>query len=62
MGLPGVLVAVLIGMTLFTAAAQAVFPSGVIAIRTASALTLIGLPAVWVAVLIGMTVPQRPTA
>ena len=56
-GLLGVLVAVLIGVTVADAklATYAVFPSGVIAIPFGSCPTLIGLPAVLVAVLTGVT-------
>jgi hypothetical protein len=58
-GLPGLLMAVLIGITVFEACmvTYRVRPSGVIAIRPGSPPTLIGLPGRRVRVLIGVTVP-----
>ncbi|HXZ77404.1 MAG TPA: hypothetical protein VEH31_41940 [Streptosporangiaceae bacterium] len=56
-GLPGVLVAVAIGVTVVPPMTYAVFPSGVIAIVWGDSPTLIGLPAVLVAMVIGVTVP-----
>src|SRR5215469_5338762 len=55
--LPGLLVAVLIGVTVpeLSLTTYAVFPSGVIAMATGEPLTGMGLPAVLVAVLIGVT-------
>ena len=56
-GLPGVLVAVLIGVTVSDAPRRrAVLPSGAIAIASGPSPTRIGLPGVLVAVLIGVTV------
>ena len=57
-GVPAVLVAVEIGVTVpFTLATKTVFPSGVIAMPKPVFGVLIGLPAVFVATEIGVTVP-----
>jgi hypothetical protein len=57
-GLPGVLVAVVIGVTVFEAQLETytVCPLGVIAIQMGAFPALIGVPTVLVAVVIGVTV------